>query len=238
MSELQSTNKLRNRKWFDLGGRHGAQNRIADFGPVFDHIDCSTLTASDIGAAEGDITQWLADRFSSVHAHELMDQAYSQLAQRFQSNPRVTTFQTDITQSPLAEPTDATYLLGVLHYFNTEELRHQILNHCLENSRYLFITRTGIRDFRQRDHRRMELAHRYTTLKTFIAAAQNSFDLCIIDNAYRGTDSKRLGDLVIYRKNTPNNPFPPLQEMFGSTPGCLNRDALDNHICCDQTDPK
>lgn len=229
--------ELRNRRWFGLGGRHGMTNRIADFGPVLDRLELSSMTAVDIGAAEGDIAQWLSGRFSFVQAHELMEQAYSQLVERFESVEHVSTHQTDITQFPLTESHGAVFLLGVLHYFSSEELRQKILTHCLESTEHLFIVRTGIRDFRQRDDRRMELAHRYTSLQTFLKSASESFDLCVIDNGYRWTDDLRLGDLVVYKRRHTGGVLPELSEMFGSTTGYLNRDQVEQAICCEPLDP-
>lgn len=236
-SGSESDGGLGQGKWFGMGGRHGVSNRIEDFESVFDAVDTSQMSAVDIGAAEGDITEWVAERFGSVVAYELMDELHQKLALRFEHIGHVHVQRADISQKPLDTQSDVVFLLGVLHYFLIEQERRSILAHCLENTRWLCLMRTGIRDFRQRDNRQMELADRYITLRTVLDLDLERFEMCVIDNGYRGTKRKRLGDLVVYRRMDNRNPFPSLKDMFSNTRGYLHRGAVERRVCCNFTDP-
>ncbi|MBO6514301.1 MAG: class I SAM-dependent methyltransferase [Phycisphaerales bacterium] len=191
------------------------------------------MSAVDIGAAEGDITGWIAERFREVEAIELMDTLHATLFERFESVEHVSVRRADIADQPLVGQSDVVFLLGVLHYFSSEHQRRSILTHCLEHTGWLCFMRTGIRDFRLRDQRQMELADRYTTLRTLLDMDPDGFDMCVIDNGYRGVKRKRLGDLAIYRRRAEGNPFPSLKEMFSCTRGYLHRGAVERRVCCD-----
>ncbi|MFT5712149.1 MAG: hypothetical protein ACI9DQ_000552 [Glaciecola sp.] len=232
----QNKGKLKSRSWFEFGGRHALENRLADLSPVLSTVDLSSLNAADIGAAEGDITQWIAQQFATVEAHEYTDKLYSQLEEKFRDTDRVSTHQTDITKNPLQGFYDIVFFLGVLHCFTSEPIRRRAMEHCLEHSKHLCITRTAIRDFRQRDNRRMERAHRYTTLRTFLDATCDKFDICIIDNGYRGEQDLRLGDLIVFRRRDIRNPLPTLHELFGATEGYIDQEAIQESVISDPTE--
>lgn len=223
--------------WFGMGGRHGVENRIEDFASVLDAVDTSRMGAVDIGAAEGDIAGWIAERFGEVEAIELMDSLHGKLVDRFVSAGHVSVRKADIADEPLVGRSDVVFLLGVLHYFSSEQHRRSILAHCLEHTEWLCLMRTGVRDFRQRDQRQMELADRYITLRTLLDVDPDGFEVCVIDNGYRGVKRKRLGDLAVFRRRDDGNPFPSLKEMFSGTRGYLHRGAIERRVCCEAGDP-
>ncbi len=211
--------KPKNRDWFCKGGRHGLSNRIADFGQVIESQNFNNMSAVDIGAAEGDISRWLLENFNNVTAIEYMDDAFNKLGKNFIGENRVVVEQNDIGTFPLKQQYDVVFLLGVLHYFNSEFIREQVLQHCLDHTNYLCIVRAAIFDFRQRDNRRLEVEDRFIKISTLKEIAGSDFSSCVIDNGYRGVDELRLGDLVVFRHEIEGNPLPTIKSMFSSVEG-------------------
>lgn len=209
--EQEARSKPKDRSWFEKGGRHALDNRVSDFGPALQRVDCRTLTALDVGCAEGDITAWLLAHFARVEAIELMDDAFNKARERFVEEARVNVRQADIATLPELQMHDVIFYLGVLHYFDTEAVRAATLRHCLHHARFMCFVRSAIRDFRERDGRNPDKLNRYITIDTLSKARGDEWDMTIVDNACRGTGDRRLGDLIVYRRRADDNPFPAIE---------------------------
>lgn len=210
---MSNASTLPDRSWFHLGGRHALDNRISDFGPGVMGTDTSQMDAADVGCAEGDIAEWLSTRFRHVHGMEYMDRAFLIARERFRYDPGVSVDQADVSTMPLRRHYDVIFFLGVLHYFQSEDLRLRIMQHVLGHCRWVCYTRTALREFRERDGRSPTMLDRYVTRPTLEAAAGDAWDLRVIDNGYRGTGDKRLGDLFVYRRRVADNPFPEIDTL-------------------------
>ena len=58
--------------------------------------DYNDMNATDIGVAEGDITEWLIESFKTVHAVEFINDANSILKKTFYNNDDVTREKADL----------------------------------------------------------------------------------------------------------------------------------------------
>lgn len=221
---MSVSSDLPNRSWFELGGRHALDNRVSDFGPGVLSSPTTDLEAADIGCAEGDISAWLAERFRHVHGIEYMDRAFLIARERFRYDPRVSVDQADVATFPLRRRYDVVFFLGVLHYFETEALRRDILAHVLDHCRFVCYARTAMREFRVRDGRRLDMVDRYVSRGTLEAVAGDVWDLRIVDNGYRGTGERRLGDLFVYRRRCADNPFSDIDRLVAEAgpPGTIS----------------
>lgn len=207
--------KLRDRTWFARGGRHGLENRVADLSPILASFDTADMVTLDAGAAEGDISVWLADLFKHVTAVELMDQAYGVLKRRAAEHEAITALQADIISWPIPSEYDIVFLLGVLHYFPDDHTKEKVLRKCLAASRFGMFARTGIREHKLRDGVSPDKVGNYVpTALLEKVAVEAGFSLGIIDNSYRGRRKERLGDLMIFRKKTDDNPLPSIESML------------------------
>lgn len=204
--------------WLDRGGRHGIENRMSDFISELDLIAPLKLNALDIGAAEGQISEQLALYFEKVVAIEPSTELFKQLQTRAKNNPKISCSPRDIMTWDLDRKTDVSFFLGVLHYFEGDQKHREVLDRVLALSRCGCIMRCAIREYRIRDKRHLnkrgdDLSNRYLALellKTYAA----KFDIFILDNGYRGIGDRRLGDLVVFRRKTQNNPLPMLDKWF------------------------
>lgn len=206
--------KPADRTYFERGGRHALAYRIHDFGPALENLDLSAYTAIDIGCAEGEITEWLAKRFGQVDALEYMDACYAKAHARFEDNPNVTVRQGDISTFPLSQDYDFVFFLGVLHFFTSEEIRQRLLRYCLDHAQHVCFVRTAIHDFHVRDRRNLARLEHFVSLETLHDVARDEFDIHVVDNGYHGATEHAIGDLVVYRRRRPDNPLPPLSEIY------------------------
>ncbi|MCH8823272.1 MAG: class I SAM-dependent methyltransferase [Planctomycetes bacterium] len=209
--------KPADRTWFERGGRHTLECRIQDFGPALENLDLSTYSAIDIGCAEGDITGWLAKRFRQVDALEYMDACYTKAHTRFKDNPNITVRQGDISTFPLSKDYDFVFFLGVLHFFTSEEIRQRLLRYCLDHAQHACFVRTAIHDFHVRDQRNLARLEHFVTLETLHSLAGDEFDIHVVDNGYLVTTERAVGDLVVYRRRSYNNPLPLLSEIYSTS---------------------
>ena len=145
--KLDLKRRGRDRAWFDRGGRHGLDNRVSDFKLWITASD-KIATAVDIGAAEGEISNWLSNYVENMHAIEYFEGLFDSLNNNSKHFGTFTCEKADILNSPLNKQYDIVFLLGVLHYFDKQEQRAQVIKHCLEHSKHSFITRTGILEFK------------------------------------------------------------------------------------------
>lgn len=202
--------KLRQRDWFALGGRHGLDNRVSDLSLILPHFgDLAQHTAVDIGAAEGDISFWLAERYREVHAVEAMDQVYGKLAERVSQVPTITCEKADIRSWDCRASYDHVFFLGVLHYFHDDEVKARALEKCLGMTRSICFVRSGIREQKQKQKhgRNLDRLAFFTPIELLRSAAVRfGFTAALIDNAAGRTDENRLGDLVVFRRNSSSAP--------------------------------
>ncbi len=211
---MHQATKPADRTYFERGGRHALANRIHDFAPALENLDLSAYTAIDIGCAEGEITGWLAKRFKQVDALEYMDACYTKAHARFVDNSSVTVRQGDISTFPLSKNYNFVFFLGVLHFFNSQELRQRLLRYCLDHAQHACFVRTAIREFSLREqHNLVELDY-FVWLETLHEVAGEEFDIHIVDNGYRLNTEHSIGDLVIYRRRCDKTPLPPLSEIY------------------------
>lgn len=181
------------------------------------------MSALDAGAAEGDISFWLADRFRHVTAIELMSQTFATLAERARSYPDVKAIKADIASFPIDQPFDCIFLLGVLHYFPDDDVKRSLLVKCIGGANYAVFARTGIREFRVRDGFVTNDLARYTPISVLRDCADAAdVDFSIIDNSYRGRGEFRLGDLIVFRSRHSNNPIPDAETLILSAPNTLS----------------
>src|SRR5690606_27660996 len=155
----------------------------------------------DIGAAEGDISAWLASHYRRVHAIEAMQQVYEKLSATSQAVSNLSCEQADVRDFRAQEPYDHVFLLGVLHYFPDDATKEAVLDKTLSAAKSLCFVRTGVREQKLKYGRDLDKLPKYTPISIFQrAAASNGFEAALIDNACRGTGGKRLGDLVVFRR--------------------------------------
>ena len=192
----------RQRTWFKKGKRHGLQNRVADLEKILPRIpSLDTLTAIDIGAAEGDIGAWLAARYRHVHAIEAMQLVFNHLSEKAKAIPNMNCEQADIRFFTPARLFDHVFLLGVLHYFDDDSIKESVLVKCLTFAQSLCFVRTGIREQKAKYGFDQHRVHKYVPISVLHHAAEAmDFDAALIDNALRGRGEERLGDLIVFRK--------------------------------------
>jgi 2-polyprenyl-3-methyl-5-hydroxy-6-metoxy-1,4-benzoquinol methylase len=208
------TNFLKNRSWFDLGGRHGLENRVSDLAKILSGLDLAEMCVADIGAAEGDVAIWLAKIFKHVTAIELMEKAYLSLTKKTHRHDNINVVQSDILSYDFDQSFDVTFLLGVLHYFLDDNDKHTIVDKILKNSRWCCFIRTGIRENKIKHNMAHQKLQKFTPVDVYVHASKKAgFSLAIIDNFDRGQDTNRLGDLAVFRSNHKKNPLPELRQM-------------------------
>jgi hypothetical protein len=209
---------LKNRRWFDKGGRHGLPNRVADLSRILESADTGDLTALDLGAAEGDISIWLSDRFQHVTAVELMEKAYRALDDRVATIANVTPIHGDVRIWRPSHGYDCVFLLGVLHFFLPDSQKREALEAALSATKLGCFVRTGIREHKLRDGWDSDKVQKYSPLAMFEeAAGAAGFDLCVVDNAWRGRGETRLGDLIYFRRAVSTNPLPSTEAARAAT---------------------
>jgi len=208
-----SSENHRQRDWFDKGGRHGLENRVADLEKILPQLsNLGDLNALDIGAAEGDISAWLATHYHRVHAIEAMQRVFEKLSTRTRAIANLSCEQADIRDYQTREIYDHVFFLGVLHYFLDDATKATALRKALSLTRSLCFVRTGIRDQKVKYGLDLDKLEKYTPVSVFREAAAEGFDAALIDNASRGTKDQRLGDLVVFRKK--DAAMPPLTELL------------------------
>ena len=219
----------KNRKWFDLGGRHGLTNRIADFGPGLSNCETSNLTVADIGAAEGEIALWLSNQFEVVYATEFMDDAYQILQEKAETLPNIKVAQHDIFNTPLPGRFDLICFLGVLHYATSDPVRHDVLSRLAEKTNGCLLVRTGFRELKRNHGEDLDKLSKYTSVDDLISVAEQfEFDLIMIDNQHRGQHDKRLGSLAIFTKKSSDSWFEPLKIHLRQCRGVLEMPDVIN----------
>lgn len=183
------------RPWFSKGGRHGFENRISDFKQWAESLP-SEYSIIDIGAAEGDVACWFAERFSSITAVERFDNLYKSLCENLSAFNNTTCIKADILYDHLQQEADVVLLLGVLHYFNNPADRATVINKCLSAANNLLVGRVGIREFRKinEEHKRWS---DYPSLLELKKLKTDGWNLLVLDNNERPSQ-QRLGDLFIY----------------------------------------
>ena len=187
------------RPWLSKGGRHGFENRISDFKQWVESLP-SEYSIIDIGAAEGDIACWFAEKFSSVAAVERFDNLYKSLGEKLSAFKNTICIKADILYDHLQPEADVVLLLGVLHYFNNPADRATVISKCLSASKQCFVGRVGIREFRKINKRHKRWSD-YPSLLELKKMKTDGWDLLVVDNNER-PPQQRLGDLFIYmRKN-------------------------------------
>ena len=212
-----SLKKLKNRKWYDLGERHGLQNRIADIGLALDKCDTENLSVVDIGAAEGEFSLWLSHRFSEVHAIELMDDAFQKLQDNASEITNLSVYQADIFKESLDRTYNLVCFLGVLHYMRDDIRRENILRDVVGRASEVALVRTGFRELKILHDQDTHILNKYTSLISVLKVA-NDLDMrvILIDNFHRGKGKKkRLGSLVVFYRE---NASPWIEKFIGLLP--------------------
>ena len=216
----------RDRAWFSKKGRHGLENRVADISQSLSQIDTSTLSAADIGAAEGEISKWLSGMFKTVTAIEFLPNLANALNDTAMSIPNLTSIEGDFMEWNSQMKFDVTFFLGVMHYFLGDESHAATLSKVIDFTDHMLILRTGIREFRVArgyhiTKRGKDISEKYLSLHT-LRPYLADWDISILDNTYRGQGDQRLGDLAIFRRRNDQNPLPPILTMFGGTENMMD----------------
>ncbi len=207
--EINKTQRGKDQSWFGLGGRHALPNRVSDFESWI--RECSHIeSVVDIGAAEGQITEWLSSQVNNVHAIEHFDSLYNKL--KLLKSERISTQQANILDGPLDKMYDIVFLLGVLHYFEEVQQRTFVIEHCLQHSMHAFVTRTAITEFKLQKANYKPVPN-HVSLKELREFESDSIKVYVLDNNYRSAEN-RLGDLIVMYRLVPNNPLPPPSEFI------------------------
>lgn len=197
------SDKRFDREWFASGkeGRHGLANRLSDL-HGFLAEDLSTKTAADIGCAEGHFCDFLANKFRKVSGYEKSESLFRVAMHEFGNKNNLSFSLFDIETTLIPENYDYIFLLGVLHYFNSEETRLKVLDGLLKRANEFLVLRTMFFENRiTRGHSEETIRKKATYLSTIAQLAhRHDFRWIFIDNQYRGSDEYRLGDLVVMKR--------------------------------------
>jgi hypothetical protein len=196
------------RHWFNEGRKHGLENRISDLDYLLNNILSdrqNNLSCLDIGCAEGDMLGYFSTRFSRVVGIEKYDSLYHAAVEKFENIENVEIIHGDILLDDIEE-FDFTFCLGILHYFELESERLNILRKVLGKTRAFSFFRTAFYENKLfSENNSPKVLRKATKIETISQAAwECGFRWIFLDNTYRGQGDRRLGDLVIFQKITGN----------------------------------
>jgi len=190
------------REWFDKGGKHSLENRVSD---LIEYLpEEPVLDAIDVGCAEGEMIEYFSDYFQTFDGVEKSESLYKIARDKFRNSSKTMVTQASIDSYELPRSYDFVYFLGVLHYFEREEQRENILGKLMERTNRTIFVRTSFLE--NRVSRPSEKKPHIAKLKScsLLTIAKlcdvHGFRWHFIDNRYRGTGDTRLGDLVIMER--------------------------------------